>query len=104
MVMSHFYLPLPRLSIPYAPLRVLTNRELEKMVDTTDTWIRTHTGILERRIAAERDSTSDIAVQAARAAMEQAEVPPEEIDLIIRKVRPKTNVFRRSTAGWDDVQ
>jgi hypothetical protein len=45
-----------------------------------------------------------MAVQAARAAMEQAEVPPEEIDLIIRKVRPKTNVFRRSTAGWDDVQ
>lgn len=48
----------------YAPLRVLTNRELEKMIDTTDTWIRTRTGILERRIAAERENTSDMAVQA----------------------------------------
>src|SRR6266478_6379377 len=65
----------------YAPARVLTNYELEKMVDTTDAWIRTRTGISERRIAAEGENTSDMAVQAARAAMEQAEVHPEEIDL-----------------------
>jgi 3-oxoacyl-[acyl-carrier-protein] synthase-3 len=83
----------------YAPARVLTNYELEKMVDTTDTWIRTRTGISERRIAAEGENTSDMAVQAARAAMEQAEVHPEEIDLIIvATVTPDT--FFPATACW----
>ncbi|HXL26952.1 MAG TPA: beta-ketoacyl-ACP synthase 3, partial [Chthoniobacterales bacterium] len=83
----------------YAPARVLTNYELEKMVDTTDAWIRTRTGISERRIAAEGENTSDMAVQAARAAMEQAEVHPEEIDLIIvATVTPDT--FFPATACW----
>jgi 3-oxoacyl-[acyl-carrier-protein] synthase-3 len=83
----------------YAPARVLTNHELEKMVDTTDAWIRTRTGISERRIAAEGENTSDMAVQAARAAMEQAEVHPEEIDLIIvATVTPDT--FFPATACW----
>jgi 3-oxoacyl-[acyl-carrier-protein] synthase-3 len=78
---------------------VLTNHELEKMVDTTDAWIRTRTGISERRIAAEGENTSDMAVQAARAAMEQAEVHPEEIDLIIvATVTPDT--FFPATACW----
>jgi 3-oxoacyl-[acyl-carrier-protein] synthase III len=78
---------------------VLTNQELEKMVDTTDTWIRTRTGISERRIAAEGECTSDMAVRAARAAMEQAEVQPEEIDLIIvATVTPDT--FFPATACW----
>jgi len=69
------------------------------MVDTTDAWIRTRTGISERRIAAEGENTSDMAVQAARAAMEQAEVHPEEIDLIIvATVTPDT--FFPATACW----
>jgi 3-oxoacyl-[acyl-carrier-protein] synthase III len=77
----------------------LTNQELEKMVDTTDEWIRTRTGILERRIAAEGECTSDMAVRAARAAMEQAEVQPEEIDLImVATVTPDT--FFPATACW----
>ena len=83
----------------YAPTRVLTNYELEKMVDTTDTWIRTRTGISERRIAAEGENTSDMAVHAARAAMEQAEVHPDEVDLIIvATVTPDT--FFPATACW----
>src|ERR1700745_3510642 len=83
----------------YAPTRVLTNHEREKMVDTTDAWIRTRTGISERRIAAEGECTSDMAVRAARAAMEQAEVLPEEIDLIIvATVTPDT--FFPATACW----
>ena len=67
----------------YLPERVLTNAELEKMVDTSDEWIRTRTGIRERRIAAPDESTSDMAVKASRAAIEQAGITPDEIDLII---------------------
>jgi 3-oxoacyl-[acyl-carrier-protein] synthase III len=67
----------------YLPERVLTNRDLEKIVDTTDEWIRTRTGIRERRIAKDNETTSDMAARASLAAMEQAKVTPEEIDLII---------------------
>ena len=67
----------------YVPERILTNQDLEKLVDTTDQWIRTRTGIRERRIAKEHETTSDMAARAALAAMEQAKVTPEEIDLII---------------------
>jgi 3-oxoacyl-[acyl-carrier-protein] synthase III len=67
----------------YAPERILTNHDLEKMVDTSDEWIRTRTGIRERRIAKDSETTSDMATRAALAAMEQAKVTPEEIDLII---------------------
>lgn len=65
------------------PDRVLTNFDLEKMVDTTDQWIVERTGISERRIGADGEVTSDIGLRAARAAMEAAGVGPEEIDLII---------------------
>jgi len=67
----------------YVPERILTNQELEQIVDTTDEWIRTRTGIRERRIAAADEATSDMATKAALAAMCQAEVKAEEIDLII---------------------
>src|ERR1700731_2905431 len=67
----------------YAPERILTNHDLEKMVDTSDQWIRTRTGIRERRIAKDSETTSDMGSRAALAAMEQAKVTPEEIDLII---------------------
>ncbi len=65
------------------PERVLSNADLEKMVETTEEWIITRTGIRERRIAAEGEYTSAMAAKAARAAMEQAGVSAEEIDLII---------------------
>ncbi len=65
------------------PARVLTNQELEKMVDTSDEWITTRTGIKERRIAGEGDSLSQYSVEAGRRALEAAGVSPADIDLII---------------------
>jgi 3-oxoacyl-[acyl-carrier-protein] synthase-3 len=67
----------------YVPDRVLTNFDLEKMVETSDEWIRDRTGIRERRIAAPDQASSDLAVIAARRALEMASVRPEEIDQII---------------------
>lgn len=67
----------------YVPPKVLTNFDLEKMVDTSDEWIRTRTGISERRIVDEDTVTSDLAVHAARRAMENAGVTESEIDAII---------------------
>ncbi len=67
----------------YLPERVLTNAELETMVDTDDEWIRTRTGMRERRIARADEATSDMAVVAARRAMESAGVEADEIDLIV---------------------
>jgi 3-oxoacyl-[acyl-carrier-protein] synthase III len=83
----------------YVPERILTNRELEKIVDTTDEWIRTRTGIGERRIAAPDEATSDMATKAALAAMSQADVKAKEIDLIIvATVTP--DMFFPATACW----
>ncbi len=67
----------------YVPEKVLTNRELEKMVDTSDEWIRTRTGILERRIAAKGIGTSDLAAHAAKAALKNAGIAPDAVDLLI---------------------
>lgn len=67
----------------YVPEKILTNADLEKMVDTSDEWIVTRTGIRERRIAAKDEFTSHMAEKAARAAIEQAGITVEEIDLII---------------------
>ena len=66
----------------YAPEKVLTNADLEKMVDTSDEWIRTRTGIRERRIAAENETTSTMGLAAARRALENAGVAPEDVDAI----------------------
>jgi len=67
----------------YVPERVLTNAELEKLVDTSDEWIVSRTGIKERRMAADNEFTSDLAAKAAKRAIEQAGIDPLEIDLII---------------------
>jgi len=67
----------------YVPDRILTNADLEKMVDTTDEWITSRSGIKERRIAPDWMCTSDMGTEAARRAMEQAGVREDEIDLII---------------------
>jgi 3-oxoacyl-[acyl-carrier-protein] synthase-3 len=67
----------------YVPERVLSNADLEKMVETSDEWILTRTGIRERRIAAEGETTSDMAAKAAQAALENAGVTAEEVDMII---------------------
>ncbi len=65
------------------PAKILTNAELAKMVDTSDEWITTRTGIKERRIAADGEYTSTFAVDAARRALSMANVAPEDLDLII---------------------
>lgn len=65
------------------PERILSNADLERMVDTSDEWIVTRTGIRERRIAAEGETTTDLAYRAARAAIESSGVAPEAIDLVI---------------------
>ncbi|HEV8377132.1 MAG TPA: beta-ketoacyl-ACP synthase III [Candidatus Polarisedimenticolia bacterium] len=65
------------------PERVLTNQELEKMVDTSDDWITSRTGIKERRIAAEGEYLSQYATEAGKRALEMSGVPAEEIDLIV---------------------
>ena len=67
----------------YAPPRVLSNTELERMVETSNEWIVTRTGIRERRIADVSESTSDMAAKAAQAALQNAGIQAEEIDLII---------------------
>jgi 3-oxoacyl-[acyl-carrier-protein] synthase-3 len=67
----------------YLPDRVLTNAELEGMVDTTDEWITSRTGIRERRIAAPDQPTSALASEAARRALADARVEPQDVDLII---------------------
>jgi 3-oxoacyl-[acyl-carrier-protein] synthase-3 len=81
----------------YVPERVLTNAELEKLVETSDEWITSRTGIKERRIAAEGECTSDLAAKAALAAIENAGITAEEIDLIlVATVTP--DMFFPSTA------
>ncbi len=65
------------------PSKVLTNADLEKMVDTTDEWIRTRTGIQERRIAEPGTTTSDLATEAGREALGQAGLKPQDLDLLI---------------------
>ncbi len=67
----------------YVPDRVLTNADLERMVETSDEWIRERTGIAERHIAAENQASSDLAVEAARAALDMARLAPEDVDQII---------------------
>lgn len=75
------------------PERVLTNAELERMVDTSDEWIRTRTGIRERRIAAPDETTCDLAERAARQALDAAGIAPSELDLIVVATTTPDKVF-----------
>lgn len=67
----------------YLPEKILTNFDLEKMVDTSDEWITTRTGIKERRIADPSQATSDLATEASKRALEDANLKPEDLDMII---------------------
>ncbi len=67
----------------YVPEKILHNQDLEKMVDTSDEWIVTRTGIKERRIAASDEFTSDMGVAAARIALDQIDLKPDQLDYII---------------------
>src|SRR6266542_6747893 len=67
----------------YAPSRVMTNAELERIVDTSDEWITSRTGIRERRIASEGETTSSMSTRAARVALERARLRPQDVQLIV---------------------
>lgn len=67
----------------YSPEKVVTNHDLEKIMDTNDEWIRTRTGIEERRIAPDEMGTSDLAYEAAKQAIDDANIKPEDIGLIL---------------------
>ncbi len=67
----------------YLPERIVRNDELAEKLDTSDEWIQKRTGIRERRIAADNELTSDLAVQAARVALREADLEPQDIDLIV---------------------
>jgi len=77
----------------YLPEKILTNHDLEKMVDTNDEWIRDRTGISERHIAADDEFTVDLAEQAARNAIEAAGISVDDIDLIIVATTTPDRVF-----------
>jgi 3-oxoacyl-[acyl-carrier-protein] synthase-3 len=80
----------------YLPSRVLTNSELSRMVDTSDEWIAQRTGIRERHIAAEGETTSDMGLAAARAALDAAGVDAQSIDLIVLATSTPDNTFPAS--------
>src|SRR3979411_1940681 len=90
----------------YVPERIMPNAELAELVDTSDEWIRARTGIGERRIAAPEETTCTLSVQAARAALDKAQVRAEDLDLIIVATctpdyanMPATSCVRKSGFG-----
>lgn len=82
----------------YLPERILTNAEIATFVDTDDEWIRTRTGISERRIAAEDETTADLGHKAALAALEDAGLSPDDIDLIVVATTTADLVFPSTAA------
>jgi 3-oxoacyl-[acyl-carrier-protein] synthase-3 len=83
----------------YLPSRVLTNAELSRMVDTSDEWITQRTGIRERHIAAEGETTSDMALKAAQAALAAAGLDAQSIDLIVLATSTPDNTFPASAVS-----
>jgi len=83
----------------YLPARVVTNSDLAKLVDTSDAWITERTGIKERRIAAEGELTSTMGAIAARAALDDAGLAPEDIDLIILATSTPDQTFPASAVA-----
>jgi 3-oxoacyl-[acyl-carrier-protein] synthase III len=82
----------------YVPERVMTNAELERMVDTTDEWIRTRTGISERRIAAPDQASSDLAAAAARDILARSGLDPAELDMVVVATSTPDHLFPSTAA------
>lgn len=82
----------------YLPDKVLTNHDLERMVSTSDEWIRSRTGIGERRIAGEEETAATMATEAARLALESAEVLPNDLDLIVVATCTGDRIFPASAS------
>lgn len=83
----------------YVPDKVLTNFDLEKIVDTSDEWIITRTGIRERRVASDKEATSDLAIEASRRALKDARLKVKHIDMIMMATSTPDTIFP-STACW----
>jgi 3-oxoacyl-[acyl-carrier-protein] synthase III len=83
----------------YLPSRVVTNADLSRMVDTSDEWIAQRTGIRERHIAADGETTSDMALNAARAALSAAGVDAQSVDLIVLATSTPDNTFPASAVS-----
>lgn len=83
----------------YLPERIMTNADWEKIVETSDEWIVTRTGIKQRHIAAKNQATSDMVVEAAKKAIENAKIDKDEIDMIIVGTITPDNAYP-STANW----
>ena len=77
----------------YVPSGILTNADLEKMVETSDTWIRDRTGIVERRIAAVNETATDLAAEAAKDALAAAGLRPQDTDLIVSSTSTPDSMF-----------
>ncbi len=75
------------------PERVVTNQELEEMVDTTDEWIRERTGILQRHIAGEKETTASMGAKAAREALDAAGLAPDDVDMIVLATTTPDRIF-----------
>ena len=86
----------------YLPQKVLTNHDLEKMFDTSDEWIRERTGIGQRHIAADGETTVDLGLQAARRALEAAGVEAGEVDLIVFGTTSPDLIFPNCAALLQD--
>ena len=86
----------------YAPERVLTNADLERMVDTSDEWIVTRTGIRERHIAEPEQAASDLALPAAREALEEAGVAARDLDLLVVATATPDMLFPATAAVLAD--
>lgn len=93
----------------YLPEKILTNAQISKFVDTTDEWITTRTGIKERRLISDQEQVSDIGVKAAKVAIEQANINPQTIDLIVfasaspEMIWPATACLIQAKLGLKDV-
>lgn len=86
----------------YLPADVITNADLERMVDTSDEWIRERSGIRERRRAAPDETTCDLAEKASRMAVERAGIAPEDVDLIVLATTTPDHVFPSTATKLQD--
>jgi 3-oxoacyl-[acyl-carrier-protein] synthase-3 len=87
----------------YAPAKVLSNADLAKMVDTTDEWIRDHTGISRRHVVAEHETCASISAIAAQQALDEAGIGAHQIDLIIVASTTPDNTFPSTACGVQDI-
>lgn len=88
----------------YVPENILTNQHLEQMVDTSDEWIRTRTGIVERRTVSPEQATSDLALEAAKEALANANLAPEDVDLIVVATITPDSAFPSTACIVQDIR